>query len=391
MPPDVHSPPPSAAEDCCDQLIADFLRAEESGSRPDPAEWAARRPQCAEALRGFLADRSSVVALEVSAPTAPPGSGTATPPSRWGNPLPHDSPVRSVAISPDGATLCTGTYDGRVRLWDAVTRNPVGGPAGHEPGTMVRYIAFSPRGDTVLTAGYDRTARLWDARTGRLLRTFPHNAEVQTVAFAPDGSGTALTSSSDKAARMWNLSDDGAAALGEMRHHHEVHSLAFSPAPGATLLVTGGGRAVQLWDRRTHYPVGTAMLHGDQVESVRFSPDGTRVVSGSYDRAVRVWDAATQTPIGEAMRHQDQVHAVRFVRDDLVLSGSLDGTARLWSVRPATADRPAPTADAGHLKLWLAVHTGLELDAEDRVVELDRDAWRDRYRRLMERGGLELP
>jgi WD40 repeat protein len=74
--------------------------------------------------------------------------------------------------------------------------------------------------------------------------------------------------------------------------------------------------------------------HTESVTSVSFSPDGTRIVSGSADTTIWLWDAATGQPVGEPLRgHTRWVNSVSFSPDGTrIVSGSRDKTVRLWDV-----------------------------------------------------------
>ena len=73
----------------------------------------------------------------------------------------HADWVWSVAFSPDGKTLVSGSNDGTVRLWDVTTQQQIGDPLNGHDG-VIRSVAFSPDGKTLVSGGADGTARLWD-------------------------------------------------------------------------------------------------------------------------------------------------------------------------------------------------------------------------------------
>lgn len=116
----------------------------------------------------------------------------------------HSARVTSVAVSPDGTWVVTGSVDQTARLWDANSGTEIFQFAGHT--NTVTSVAYSDtlRGTRVLTGSSDLTARLWDATTGAQIRTFEgHTARITSVAFSADGLEI-ITGSEDGTTRLWN-------------------------------------------------------------------------------------------------------------------------------------------------------------------------------------------
>lgn len=257
----------------------------------------------------------------------------------------HKRAVTSMAFSPDGSLLATGSDDRTVRLWETRTGSLVNTLGGAQGG--VYYVTFSPDGRLLASLSGDDRPRVWDVSNGRLRATLQgHAGRVYNLAFSPDGR-TVVTGSKDGTAKLWDA-DTGAAlasmkvikhdgllaraTLGEDEDLFAFPRAYFSP-DGKTLLTISGDRFPKLWDAATGRPVAT-LEHGKGTLTGVFSPDSSLVATESSDDVVRLWDARTGRLARLLGGHTSTVYDLAFSPDgETLATGSLDRTAKLWDVR----------------------------------------------------------
>ncbi|KAJ7112463.1 WD40-repeat-containing domain protein, partial [Mycena epipterygia] len=239
----------------------------------------------------------------------------------------HANSVTSVAFSPDGTHVASGSSDHTVRLWDAISGVHLRTLKGHS--SSVESVVFSPDGTHVASGSSDHTVQLWDAASGVHLQTLKgHSSSVESVVFSPDGTHVA-SGSGDCTVWLWDVAS-GVHLQTLKGHSGGVWSVTFSP--DGTHVASGSvDHTVRLWDVASSVHLRTLKGHSDWVQSVAFSPDGTHVASGSHDHTVRLWDAASGVHLRTLKGHSDGVWSVTFSPDGThVASGSLDHTVRLW-------------------------------------------------------------
>ena len=116
-----------------------------------------------------------------------------------------------------------------------------------------------------------------------------------------------------------------------LEHGDWVNSVSFSP-DGTTLASGSRDSTVKLWDAATHTNIATLEGHREAVNSVSFSPDGTLLASGSW-ATVKLWDVATHTNIATLEGHRGAVNSVSFSPDGTLLASGSDNTVKFWDVQ----------------------------------------------------------
>jgi uncharacterized protein YjiK len=242
----------------------------------------------------------------------------------------HSDSVNSVAYSPDGQTLASGSVDSTIKLWNVKTGNLLQTLEGHS--YSVNSVAYSPDGQTLASGSVDSTIKLWNVKTGNLLQTLEgHSSWVNSVTYSPDGQ-TLASGSEDNTIKLWNVKTGKLLQTLE-GHSKSVYSVAYSP-DGQTLASGSEDNTIKLWNVKTGKLLQTLEGHSKSVYSVAYSPDGQTLASGSGDDTIKLWNVPTGNLLQTLTGHYILVWSVAYSPDGQTLaSGSSDKTIKIWRLK----------------------------------------------------------
>lgn len=300
--------------------------------------------------------------------------------------LEHEWKVQSVTFSPDDTLVATGSYDNVVRIWDVETGELGESFVAHTGG--VNSVAFSPDGAKIASASSDHSVRVWDVASGTCETTLEgHTDAVRSVCWLRAGNevvsgawdGTVkvwdtltavasqtFTVSVDEVIPVWSITTsldshkiaagcgDGNVHIFDVRAEEKlvvieatgggVRAVDFSP-DGNQLAYTPGS-SIYVWNIREALTTSNFECQ-DRIFSAVFSPDGTKIATGSIDGLVNMWKVDHRA---SAEKRADVVQGVKFSPDGtMIATGSDLEDVQLWDAATVELlhtfeDSPYPTS-----------------------------------------------
>jgi len=240
--------------------------------------------------------------------------------------------INEVKLSPDGRYIAIGKAGNNAKLMDFSTGRVVQTYRGHKG--MVISLDFSPDGKYLATGAVDGTTRIWDVLSGEQVYSLPEttsNIPVFTVAFSTDGKSLA-TGSWDGRTRVWDLEEG---RLVQSIPSLTPYAVRFTQnglyVVSAVLGTRENPKKLRLFEIDTGEEIREFIGHTQIVTTIRMSPDGKYMLSGSFDGMVKLWDIATGLQVRKFRGHTARIHAVNFDSSgELIVTGSDDNTAKLW-------------------------------------------------------------
>ena len=289
-------------------------------------------------------------------------------------------PIHSVWFSPNDRYVVVGYFGGVIDVLDAKSGQSFPGFTRHDK--EVTSLQFLSDGNGVITASRDGSVRVWELNTGREVgerKSTPYHGTkgISVQAINPNNLNEVATGDFDGALFLWNRVTGKKLALNFHKGIDEISHLSFSN-DGSCLLVAEGEKRIRVLDRASGTELAvirpesgfvrvalsqdnerilTAPLsgrpqiwapvhplsgltdtlnqaHNDIVIYAAFSPDGSRIVTASYDKTVKVWDTATQELLIVFRKHTNELLKADFSPDgQRVVSVDSRGVSRVWDSR----------------------------------------------------------
>lgn len=251
----------------------------------------------------------------------------------------HTDRIQALAWHPQGRRLVSAAWDTTARVWDVESLAPVILLNSHA--AQVQALAFSPDGERLVCADSADTLHVWGFSSGKELTVLSGHADaVHCLAISTDGKRLA-SGGADKVIRIWDLQSGQRGTtlphwprMADLGGHRQSWTSLAVSNDGRRLASTGSGSAFQVWDTDSNQSVPFEPANG-VLQSVAQSPDRKHVAAGGVDGKIRLWDDVGRLlSVLDDENLTDPVTSLVFSPDSTRLaSGSATGTSVwIWQI-----------------------------------------------------------
>ncbi|MBK9284284.1 MAG: WD40 repeat domain-containing protein [Sphingobacteriaceae bacterium] len=283
----------------------------------------------------------------------------------------HSGGINSIALSPDGKTLVSGSKDETIRFWDLEKKESIKSIVIDH--SSVKRVSFNKDASKLLISIYERFAEI-DIKSGKkkLSKKKSHTAFAETSIYSEAGDFILTSSWRDNTLSIWKSSNfkkvidlkeiywvDNAlfnkkgnivysgghdnqikawdVTTGNMiyalaGHDDWVYDIALS-SDEKFIYSAGFDKLIKVWDLNSRKNIATLKGHSEGVVCIDISPDGKWLASGGTDKEIIIWNLSDNSEVKRIKAHADAVTDLKFSKDSKTLySASLDKTIKGWNL-----------------------------------------------------------
>lgn len=254
--------------------------------------------------------------------------------------------VGHVRFSPDGKWIAAGTWGGDILIWDTQSLKLVKTLTGYPD--FIYSIDFSPDGNRIMAIGRGNAAMVWDIKTGDAL------ANDRTGSFGgvflTDGVQVAVAGSQNVGIRIWDIEKD--LRVAEYKHPQKLTATTLASSPDGKWLYVGykDGSVLEL-NANSLFTAHKFEGNGESVASIAISPSQNRLLITTANHSIIVWNTETREKISETAYpgHSGYVSRLSASPDGtLLVSGADDGRLYVWDLE---TNSPALIDQGGHSRV----------------------------------------
>lgn len=260
----------------------------------------------------------------------------------------HGGIIFSLDLHPDLQRMATGSSDKIVHIWSLTEWKAV---AQWSAGYSIHAVRFLVDGKHLAVGGDNDDIKLWEFTQDVIVGTLSgHKGRILSIDRSADGRFL-LSGGADKIVRLWEI-ERNRQVQQLVGHRAEVNAVRMHPG-GQIAVSAGDDGVIRVWDLGSGREVGRWEGHEGSVWCLEITLDGRHVVSGGEDTTIRVWDISTGWEVRRFIGHNKPVECIALFseekteppsagggrtraqlaeREQMAVSGSADGTVRLWAL-----------------------------------------------------------